>query len=61
MAISHIGRLLRQRAIEEQRKIGDHLLDNVAKDFSEVKYWVGYVQGIRWAIDMLETIESEGE
>jgi len=58
MAISHIGRVLRQRAEEERLKTAMGLLDGVVTDRS-LEYFIGYGQGIKWAMDELEQIEKE--
>ena len=59
MAISHIGRLLRQRAEQERLKTAFGLLEGLANSKS-LEYFQGYAEGIKWAMNEIENIESEG-
>lgn len=59
MALSHIGRVLRQRLDEERLKMAFGLLDGAATDTEKLNWYVGYAQGLKWVIDMIEEIERE--
>lgn len=61
MAISHIGRLLKERAERETQQVAYDLLKGAAKEAAELRYYQGYAEGIKWMLEALEAIESEHE
>ncbi len=59
MAISHIGRRLREEADRERLRTAMGLLEGGA-DLNRVMFCQGFAEGIKWVMARLDDIESEG-
>ena len=57
MAISHVGRELRRLVEAEIADVAKELADGSAKTFDAYRELVGFGQGLRRALEILEEIE----
>ena len=59
MAMTHLGRRVRERAEEVIRQTAKELGDGGAQDFAEYRYHAGYIAGIKAIIGILEEQEND--
>jgi len=57
MAVSHTGRLLRDKIMKEIQIHADDIAAGNAKDYSEYRWLVGFIAGMRQALAVLDEIE----
>ena len=63
MAISHIGRRLREEADRERLRTAKNLLEGTTSgnsDTAMLYFYRGFAEGIKWVMAKLDDIESEG-
>ncbi len=60
MAISHIGRRLREETDREKLRIAISLLEGGTSDINQVFFYRGFAEGLKWTMAKLDDIESEG-
>lgn len=58
MAITNLGRRVKERAEKMVQQLAFDIAGGGAKDFAEYRYHVGYVAGIRDLVAILEELEN---